>query len=439
MPRVVIVGGGIAGLSAAYALKGRADVTVVEATGQVGGKLRTSQVAGVDVDEGAEAVLARVPEAVGLAGELGCELVHPATAAASVWVGGRLRPLPSGTVLGVPTTPGPMVRSRILSPLGLLRAGADLLLPRTPMPDDPAVGAYVRARVGSQIVDRLVDPLLGGVYAGRADELSLRATVPQLLPATRRRSLILGARDARPPASDAPVFATVPAGLGAFAAAVAQASGADIRLGAPVRELRRTPEGWQVDDLAADAVILAVPAAAARRLLADVAPRASGLLGGIPYASVAVATFAYRGADLPAGSGFLVPPSQRRVIKAATFSSRKWSHLDRDGLSFVRCSAGRAGDESDLQRDDDELTGVLAAELAEATGLRARPVAVRLTRWGGALPQYQPGHLDRVAGIRAALPAGLAVCGAAYDGVGVPACIRGARVAAAAVVPGPAA
>jgi oxygen-dependent protoporphyrinogen oxidase len=435
MPRIVVVGGGIAGLAAAYALRDRAEVTLLEATDRVGGKLRTSEIAGVAVDEGAESMLARVPEAVGLAREIGCDIVHPATPFASIWVNNHLRPLPSGTVLGVPTTPGPLMRSRILSLTGMLRAGADLVLPRTPLPEDPAVGAYVRARVGAQVLDRLVDPLLGGVYAGRADELSLRATVPQLVPAIRHRSLIYGARAALPPPSDAPVFATVPDGLGAFAAALADRCGADVRLGHAVRELRRTPDGWQVDEIAADAVILAVPAAAARRLLVDVAPYASALLGGVPYASVAVATFAFRGVDFPAGSGFLVPQSERRVMKAATFSSRKWSHLDRDGLTFVRCSAGRAGEESDLQRDDDELTGVLAAELGEATGVHARPVAVRLTRWGGALPQYLPGHLDRVAGIRAALPDGISVCGAAYDGVGVPACIRSARAAAAAVVP----
>lgn len=435
MPRVVVVGGGIAGLAAAYDLRDRAEVIVLEATDRVGGKLRTSEIAGVPVDEGAESMLARVPEAVGLAREIGCDVVHPTSASASIWVNRHLRRLPTGTVLGVPTTPGPLVRSRILSPSGLLRAGADLVLPRSRLPEDPAVGEYVRARVGGQIVDRLVDPLLGGVYAGRADELSLRATVPQLVPATRYRSLIQGARAARPPQSNAPVFATVPDGLGAFAAALAARCGAELRFGRPVRELRRTADGWQVDDLAADAVILAVPAAAARRLLADVAPHASALLGGVPYASVAIATFAFRGAIFPAGSGFLVPPSERRLIKAATFSSHKWAHLDRDGLTIVRCSAGRAGSEQDLQRDDDELTGVLAAELGEATGVHARPIAVRLTRWGGALPQYLPGHLDRVAGIRASLPAGISVCGAAYDGVGVPACIRSARSAAATAVP----
>src|SRR6185437_4951377 len=173
MPRVVVVGGGIAGLAAAYELRDRAEVILLESTDQVGGKLRTSEIAGVPVDEGAESMLARVPEAVGLAREIGCDIVHPATSSASIWVGDHLRPLPTGTVLGVPTTPGPLLRSRILSPSGVLRAGADLVLPRTRLPDDPAVGEYVRARVGPQIVDRLVDPLLGGVYAGRADELGL--------------------------------------------------------------------------------------------------------------------------------------------------------------------------------------------------------------------------------------------------------------------------
>jgi oxygen-dependent protoporphyrinogen oxidase len=437
VPSVVVIGAGIAGLAAAYDLRGDADVILIEATDQVGGKLRTSAVQGVDLDEGAEAMLARVPEGVALAEELGCPVVHPATASASIWLGDHLRPLPAGTMLGVPTSAGPVLRSRLLSPVGLVRAAADLVLPSRPLPADPSVGAYVRSRVGDQVVDRLVDPLLGGVYAGHADELSLRATVPQLVAASRGRSLLLGARAARVTPSDAPVFATVPAGLGTLAGVLAdrcRQAGVEIQLGRRVRELLRTPTGWSIDGLAADAVILAVPGIAARRLLQPHAPLAAEQLAEIPYASVALATFAYRAADvtgLPAGSGFLVPAQQGRVIKAATFSSRKWSHLDRDGLVFIRASAGRAGDERDLQRDDVELAGVLAAELAEATGMRAKPIDTRLTRWGGALPQYLPGHLERVAGIRSGLPAGLAVCGAAYDGVGIPACIRSGRAAAA--------
>ncbi|MDQ6649516.1 MAG: FAD-dependent oxidoreductase, partial [Actinomycetota bacterium] len=183
-PHVVVVGGGIAGLAAALAVRRGApagtSVTVLEATGTVGGKLRTSSVAGVEVDEGADSFLARVPEAVELAGTIGLggELVHPAVQEASLWTRGRLRPLPTGTVLGVPSDLTALARSEVLSAAGLARVPLDLLLPGAPQVDDIAVGAYVAARLGREVVDRLVDPLLGGVYAGRADALSLAATVP---------------------------------------------------------------------------------------------------------------------------------------------------------------------------------------------------------------------------------------------------------------------
>ncbi|WP_131769953.1 protoporphyrinogen oxidase, partial [Candidatus Protofrankia californiensis] len=182
--RVVVVGAGIAGLAAAYALRGQAQVTVVESGDRVGGKLRTTPFEGLDVEEGAESFLVRVPDAVRLARHvgLGHDIVHPATTTAALLISGRLRPLPPRTMLGVPTDAIGLIRSRVLSPAGLIRAAADLVLPRTQLPADPTVGNFVGARVGRQVVERLVDPLLGGVYAGRADAMSLRATVPQLTP-----------------------------------------------------------------------------------------------------------------------------------------------------------------------------------------------------------------------------------------------------------------
>ncbi|MBL7550343.1 protoporphyrinogen oxidase [Frankia sp. AgB1.9] len=464
--RVVIVGGGIAGLAAAHALAGKAQVTVLEAADRVGGKLRTTPIEGLAVEEGAESFLARVPEGQRLARQvgLGHDLVHPATTSAALWINGRLRPIPPNTLLGVPTDALGLVRSRVLSPLGLLRAAADLVLPRASMPEDPTVGDFVGARVGRQVVDRLVDPLLGGVYAGRADALSLRATVPQLAPILAEdRSLLLGAHRVRartaPVASapPAPVFATVRGGLGGFAARVAQASGAAVRTGVLVRRITRVEGGWRVDfdekgaagepgevvtgprgsgSLDADAVILAVPAGAARELLTPIAPHAAAPLAGVPYASIGLVTLVFRDIDLPAGSsGFLVPARERATIKAATYLSSKWPHVSAGSpLRVVRASVGRAGADEDLRRSDTELTGVVAAELAHAGGITARPVASRVSRWGGALPQYLPGHLERIASVRRALPPGLALAGAGYDGVGIPACIRSGEAAAAAVL-----
>jgi oxygen-dependent protoporphyrinogen oxidase len=239
------------------------------------------------------------------------------------------------------------------------------------------------------------------------------------------------------------VFTTLAGGLGTLPPALAAASGAEIRTRATVRELARRPGGWRLTIgsahapqwLDADAVILAVPATPASRLLAPIAAGAAAALAGISYASMAVITLAYPEAAFaapPAGSGFLVPAVDGHAVKAVTFSTVKWPHLAGHGLHIVRCSVGRLGDEAVLQRDDADLADLAAADLAAATGVRGRPAEARVTRWGGGLPQYSVGHLDRVARVRAGVAAqpGLAVCGAAYDGVGIPACIASARQAA---------
>lgn len=442
MRRVVVIGGGIAGLAAAHALHAY-DVTVLESTGQVGGKLRTSEVGGLPVDEGAESFLARVPEALGLARAVGLDaaLVNPAASQASIWARARLRPIPPRTLLGVPSSIE-SVRG-LLSPVECARAALDLVLPAAELPDDVAVAAVVRRRLGTAVVDRLVEPLLGGVYAGRADHLSLRATMPQL--ATATGSLMHAARVAVPAPGTtpaAPVFATVVGGLGRFADAVGAAGGAEIVVGRTVRELRRTASGFVVVhgattdavELAADAVVVAVPPAPAARLLADVAPAASSELAAIETASVVLVTLVWRRDDVvvPSGSGYLVPPSARRPVKGVTVASAKWAHLDDGAHVAVRCSFGRYGDNADVQRDDEELVRLAIDELRLTGRVNAPPIATRVSRWGGGLPQYAVGHVDRVRRIRSAVAAvpGLAVCGAAYDGVGIPACIRTGQQAA---------
>ena len=428
-PRIAVIGGGMAGLSAAATLTGLAEVTVFESADRVGGKLALGP---LGVDEGAESFLARRPEGLDAAREAAVELAAPGTTSASIWLAKGLVPLPAGTLLGVPTDL--WAAAGVLGVLGVARAALDRVLPRSRFPDDPAVGAFVRARVGAAVVDRLVDPLLGGVYAGSADGLSLRATVPQLVPALEQRSLLAAARRLRAtPAPDAgPVFSAPVEGMGAFAAALARRSGAEIVSGSPVRVVERAGPGWTVDGAAFDGVVVAAPAAPTAKLLTPL-----GIdVPEVPYASVAIATFVFpSGTELPAGSGLLVPPSRGRAMKAATFLSQKWPHLaSRAEGPIVRASAGRFGDVRDLQRPDVELLGVLAADFAAATGVLARPVEAALRRWGGGLPQYRPGHPDRVAGFRRTLPAGLAVAGAAWDGVGVPACLRSGRLAAEAVL-----
>ncbi|RJL34208.1 protoporphyrinogen oxidase [Bailinhaonella thermotolerans] len=455
---VVVVGGGIAGLAAAWYLGrdggGRVRVSVLDGAPRVGGKLSVSEVAGVPVDEGAESMLARRPEGRDLAraAGLGDRLRDPGTLAAGVWSRGELRPMPEGSVMGVPADLAALARSGVLSPAGLARVPLDRVLPATPVTSDVPVAAYIRARLGPEVVERLVEPMLGGVYAGRAEDLSLDATMPRLAAAARtHRSLLEAAQEIRDetPRDAGPVFTALDGGMGTLPPAVAALSGADVRTGAMVRELRRTPTGWRLtvgptrspEVVEADAVILAVPAAPASRLLAEDVPGAAAELARIEYSSMAIVTLAYPRAAFPGTldrSGYLVPPVERRTVKAVTFTTAKWPHLreyDRD-LVVVRCSIGRLGEERALQRDDAELVAAAMAELAETSGVRGLPRGTRVTRWGGALPQYAVGHLDRVARIRAAVAAqpGLAVCGAAYDGVGIPACVATARTAAGRVL-----
>ncbi len=457
-PRVIVVGGGIAGLTAAYhAAEGGARVTLLEGSPDVGGKLRVSEIAGLGVDEGAEAMLVRRPEGLELVRELGAgdRIVHPGTTSAAIWSRGALHDMPTGHVMGVPADLVALARSRVLSAAGLARVPIDLLRPATPRGEDVSVAELVGARVGGEVVDRLVEPLLGGVYAGRADDLSFEATMPGLADASRtRRSLVDAARAVRAaaPAGAGPVFASLAGGLGGLAQTLAARLvelDATVRTETMVRELRRMTGGWRLtagpardpEYLDADAVILAVPARPAQRLLREEVPAAAAELGRIEYASMAIVTLAYSGTAFPSPprrSGYLVPAVEASGVKAVTFSTTKWPHLidGAPGLVVIRCSIGRYGEEHLLQRADDELKAVAMTELARTTGVLELPVDARISRWGGALPQYSVGHLDRVARIRAAVAAvpGLAVCGAAYDGIGIPACIASARTAAARVL-----
>jgi oxygen-dependent protoporphyrinogen oxidase len=453
--RVVVIGAGIAGLSAALAVSQEAPpgtrVVLVDGASKVGGKLRVSPVGGLPVDEGAESFLARQKEALELARAvgLGRELVHPVTTEAAVAIDGVRHRLPARTVLGVPGDRGALRRSGLLTEAGLAAIGADKAEP-APL-GDPAVGQYVGRRLGREIVDRLVDPLLGGVYAGRADGLSLRATMPALAAALDRDGgkLISAARsvvDAAPPDAG-PVFAALDGGLGKLPEAVARASGAEVRLRLPVRRIERTSGGFRlvggpVPDpmmIAADAVVVAAPAGKAAGLLEGLAPWAAHELAAMEYASVGIVTLAFPTSALAGltGSGLLVPTVEGGgAVKAVTYSSRKWRHLAGHDVAIVRASVGRHREARVLHRDDTELVRLVLGQLAALAGIRAAPVAHRVTRWGGALPQYAPGHLERVRRIRADVSRvpGLAVCGAAFDGVGIPASIRSGYAAAAQVV-----
>lgn len=447
--RVAVIGGGIAGLAAALRVRDRlgpaADVSVWDKDTVAGGKLSTGAVAGLPAEQGADAFLMRAPggagdsPAVALARRLGMELVHPQPLPPGLLVDGALHSLPGGTLLGVP---GDLTA---LGPVAAPDTGADVDdgTPLLADGEDVAVGQLVRQRLGDRVVDRLVDPMLGGVYAGRADTLSLAATMPGLAAACRTATTLTGAvRDALAAAgrpAGAPVFGSVRGGLSRLVETVTAASGARLELGRPVRALARHGRGWRLvagstrdpEQVEADAVVLALPARPAARLLSEVSSPAAGDIRELDYASVALVTLALpAGTELPDRSGFLVPATEDTAIKAATFLTRKWPHLRAAGdPELVRASVGRYDEPEPLQLADDALVWRVHGELSAALGGLPEPVAAQVRRWGGALPQYAPGHLERVAAARAALPATLALAGAGYDGVGIPACLASGQAA----------
>jgi oxygen-dependent protoporphyrinogen oxidase len=355
--------------------------------------------------------------------------------------------------MGVPTDARALADSGVISRAGLARVALEPVLPATHLDgQDVSVGWLVEERFGREVVDRLVEPLLGGVYAGHARELSARAAVPQVVALLDQdRSMMRAAAAVSTRTSDVPVFAGLVGGIGQLPEAVVRAGGFEVRTGTTVRELAHAGDGgWNLvvgaardaEVLHADAVVLATPARATAWLLSDVVPDAALELARIEYASMAIVTMAFRARDLPAteGSGFLVPPVDGRAVKAATFSFAKWDWVREAGgdLLVMRCSIGRHREEAVLQRPDEELVQVALEDLADAIGVSVRPVDQHVQRWGGALPQYAVGHVDRVRNIRTSVAAapGLAVCGSAFDGLGIPACVASAQAAATQIVAG---
>jgi protoporphyrinogen/coproporphyrinogen III oxidase len=452
-PTLAVVGGGISGLAAAwYAAEAGFAVQVLEASPAVGGKLRLGEVAGITVDVGAEAVLTARPEGVALidAAGLADQRITPLTTAARVRAAGVNHVLPGRTMMGVPADLEAVRESGVLSAAGLAAVAREPSLPPLPpLTGDVAVGRLVRERMGDEVADRLVEPLLGGVYAGRADDLSLRATVPRLAAQLASGGSLLEASRAvvdtgtRAPSAGS-VFTSLRGGVGRLPAALAGSGRFAVRTGVTVRAVRRTGTGFALDCGAVprteivevDAVVIAVPAAKAARLLRELVPAAAAELAGIESASMAIVSFAFDQVELPPGSGLLVGagPGERLAVKAVTLSSQKWPLGT--GARLLRASVGRIGEPAALQLDDVELTALVRRELRVLLGIDAVPLDSLVTRWGGGLPQYAVGHVDRVARARSAVSVtpGLAVCGAAFDGVGIPACIASAKDAVARIL-----
>jgi oxygen-dependent protoporphyrinogen oxidase len=456
----VIVGGGVSGLATAHYIHGRLGdqvrLTVVDSGPKLGGKVATEEFGGHLVDTGPDALLVRVPAMAALLEDLGLadQIVAPSTLGAYIWSRSRLRRIPTGTMFGVPDRLIPLLKSRLLSPLGIARAGLDLVLPRRRhvANDDPSIADLVAPRLGPQVFDRLVEPLLGGVHAGRAAELSARSTVPEIAAlAGKNRSLYLGLLRLRlkaPPKSGGPVLITLAGGLGRLVdALVARLGDTDLLLDSTVSRVARDGDGYRVDladgqGIPADAVVMATPAFASAQILADLAPDVASVLAEVPYVDVATIWLSYprsaMGRPLD-GTGFLVPPEEGKFLVGCTWSSAKWPHLADDGSDgsvLIRCMVGRRGDTRWLTMDDETLVRRSHEELVEAMGLTRGPVSQSIQRWPQAMPQYLVGHAGRLNTLKTQLShlPGLYLTGAAFRGVGIASCVKDAERIAGDVV-----
>ncbi len=451
-PRVVVVGGGIGGLSAAHALLEAGpfpEVVLLEAQDTWGGVIRTVVEDGFVVEGGPDSVLAFKPAAVQLWRRLGLGDAilgtDPRHKGAFVYAKGALHPLPEGLTLMIPSRLGPLFRPRLLSWKGKLRAGLDLIPRRLTPPDgDISVAEFIAGHLGQEVLDYIVEPLFAGIYAGDARRLSVATTYPQLLDLERRYGSLLwgllALRRARRKAAAGrgaaagtrAAFVTLRRGLRQGVDALVarlREQGARMHLATPVRRLEPRPQGWRVHTpagpLDADAVVLALPAWAAARLIADWDPDLAAALDAIPYASTATVSLAYRAADVAhpmPGYGFVVPRVEGRPLLAGTWTTRKFPHRSPQGFVLMRLFLGRAGADAIATAPEDEILAVARAQLADIMGLRAEPVQAWVFRWRGVLPQYEVGHRARVAAIqrRVAAHPGLHILSNAWDGVGIP-------------------
>ncbi len=452
---VVVIGGGVSGLTTALTVLADSpepvSVTVLESQPTVGGVIRTTPFAGLPaVDEGADAFLTRVPWASQLATELGlgAALTSPTGAHAYVWHNG-MHTIPSDLLLGVPAKVRAFATSGLISPRGKIRAALEPLLPRTTPKD--SIGHYVRRRFGKEIQERLVDPLVGSIYAADTDNFSI-ASVPQIAALTGERSMLLAAAAARKaamssPASNAPIFGTPLRGIGALIDTLAErvvALGGTIRTSSTVEAIERHGHGYQVSlsshTLTCDAIAIASPAKKSAEFVGAIDKHAASLLREWNHASVVLITMAIPADQWPShltGSGYLVPKPDQRWVTAASFGSNKWAHWrPTDGSMIVRVSLGRDGLDV-MHFDNDQLLNLALADMKLHLNADLTPTEVRTSRWADSFPQYRPYHFDKLAEVESSINShngGIFFAGASYRGIGIPACVQQARTAGDSIV-----
>lgn len=458
---VVIIGGGIAGLAAAWRLQQQraADgagyrISLLEASDRLGGKLQTEQYDGLTVEAGPDSFLSYKPAGVQFARELGIEdrIIGARDTGGGTFIlrDGRLEPLPEGITMLVPTKLKPLLRSRLLSARGKMRMAAEYLVPPRQDDRDESIGSFITRRLGREAFEHMAQPLLSGIFAGDADQLSLAATFPRLRDIERTHGgLVRGmlnqrreaAAGASAPQSPYPPFVSFAGGMGELVdTVVEQLEDVHLQTNTTVRRIERHGDGYDLrtcngERIRADAVLLATPAWATAELVALLDGELAALLRRIPYVSSATISLAYRAdeiAGLQAGRGFVIPHVENRELTAVTWASNKFDGRAPDDMALLRTFVGRAGQEDAVELADDELLSVVQRELREILGITATPATYRINRWRRAMPQYVLGHVDRLEQIDQYIQrhAGLSLLGAAYRGVGIPDCIDSGNRAA---------
>jgi protoporphyrinogen/coproporphyrinogen III oxidase len=449
---VAIVGGGIAGLAAAHRLYTQTSLTfvVIDAAERIGGNIGSARVAGVTLDTAADAFLARVEGAVDLAAELGMadDLIAPATGNAGVFIGGTYRLLPSGLVLGVPSDLDAVARSGVLTADGLARAAMDDTVAQPFDGGDRSIADAIGSHLGREVVERLVDPLLGGISAAHCDDLSIDAASAQLAMASRAPHLMVALREQQAVLQRGqigvtearPVFLTPKLGVHTIVSRLVEVLADSLSFGTAVDMIDRNLDGtWTVGEFIADTIILATAAPTSARLVEPYDASSAAALASVRMASVALVLLAYdkKHCAIPEGSGVLVPRTEKRFISAASWWNHKWPHLAEGDHQFIRASSGRIDDVTFQSMSDEEIVAAMHLELGEMTHINGPPVDVHVARWMNSFPQYDVGHLDMVNAVerdlKAAIP-GVVLAGSSLRGVGMPACIRSGRTAAEAVM-----
>lgn len=446
--KVVIVGGGITGLAAARQLEAlfeRVEIILLESNGRIGGKLLTDHVDGFVIEGAADSFLSRKERGVGLCEELGLgdDLIgrRPENAHSFVRLSRDLHALPEGLTGMIPTDLEALESSTLLSEQGRKRLAAEVDLAPAPPGGDESVASFVSRRLGREVYERLVEPLMTGIYGGDGERLSLQATFPHLRSLELEHGSVLRGLAAQSSADARyPSFVSLRSGMQTLVDRLASSlQHTTIHVWRP-ESVRALPGRYAVDAghvVQADGVVIAAPAFAASALLAELDPELAELLAEIPYASSAIVTLAYRGGDVPHaldGYGYVVPASQGSDVLACTWSSSKWEGRAPAGYALIRVYVGRCGRTDASRLGDDRLVDLARTEL-RVLGIESEPHLARIHRWPQGMPQYVLGHPERLERIDAALERhpGLALAGAAYHGVGIPDCIRSGEQAAQAV------